>query len=160
MGGALFAQPPAKAGDFPRIHFAVPSDDINRRFFAEYALFAAEAEKLPAASRTAFYASAGVKLKLRASDALLVLRESLRFDVEHKRELARLVPAPDTKAEDAQKLRIERNRVQSRLVREAMQRIHDGLDTRGRNRLQATIYTKYDFRPTAKAAVKAEGAQQ
>jgi hypothetical protein len=148
----VYAQPSIKPGDFPTIHIATPDENVQRAFLRQHALIAAEAERLPEAARLQLYSSVGAKLRLRPADVILILRESQRFSVDSSRESERLAQLPVARIDDARKVDLERIKVQSRLVREAMSRIRSGLDTRSRNRFEATLYTQFDQRPSAPIA--------
>ena len=145
----VHAQPTIKPGDFPTIQIATPDENVQRAFLRQHTSIAVEVERLPETARFHLYSSVGAKLKLRPADVILILRESQRFSVDSSREMERLAQLPTARIEDARKVGIERIKVQSRLVREAMSRIRSGLDTRSRNRLGATLYTQYDLRPSA-----------
>lgn len=145
----VHAQPSIKPGDFPTIHIATPDENVQRTFLRQHNAIAVEAERLLEPARFQLYSSVGAKLRLRPADVILILRESQRFSGDSSREMERLAQLPAARIEDARRVDIERIKVQSRLVQEAMSRIRSGLDTRSRNRFEATLYTQYDQRPSA-----------
>ena len=149
--------PAPRLGEFPKLHLAIPDERIYRRFLTEQAINATEAEKLKPESRAAMYSSVAGKLRLRANDVLLIMRESQRHAADQTREFARIESALSAQPGNQQASQIEKVRVRSQLTMGTMKRIRAGLDSRSRNRLEATLLTQYDTprpRPAAKEVVR------
>ncbi len=154
-------QPASRGTDLPKIHFAVPDENSQRRFLQHHALLGADIEKMPEDTRNILLSSLAARYRIRAIDALQILVEGQRFSTERSAAFRLTVAAPGAKPEEEKRLSFERNRAETQLIAAALERLNAQVNIPARSRIQAVIYTQFDARPqiTGKAG-SGDGVKQ